>query len=841
MNPSFKIPLFLRESLGIDRTQQVCKFSMPFIRGQASSTEQIHLLTELGQPVVCSKELLSCWPDGSIKWLHIEFLASISANQQQNLTLVVSDSAIEIAPAESVNEAQNNSVPSPSSIRLKLAGTDVQELKIDWAETKTTQISRSFKASIALEQDNNIRLELTKKIYKATGDCEFSVTLLNAHSATHVGGLWDLGDSASIEIESCELVFIEDANQVSAIELAGEKTLSQKQDIARVIQVASGGENWQSPVHVDKNLQVPLKQNGAHIFSSDGQQHNLPTARLNPSVICGDSFILQPQKFWQHFPKGVAVEQNRIVIELLPKCDYLHELQAGEQTTLQISCYNQQNKTDFVSQALNIQIDAEHVQNSQVWPYFCQAHELSPIENIIQRGVNDASNFFAKREVVDEYGWRNFGDLYADHETDGYQGDDIFVSHYNNQYDPIYGFLRQWALTQDSRWLELAQDLAKHVKDIDIYHTDLDKAEYNHGLFWHTDHYLPAKTATHRTYSKHHEQGAYMDHAGGGGPGGQHCYTTGLMYHYFLTGDDTSKQAVLNLAKWIGHVYDGEGGLLEALLAVKNAGQAGYTNLVTGQYPLDRGVGNFVIALLDAYQLTNDKSYLTKASSVLHKTIHPTEDLALRDLSNVEYSWFYTVLLQAACRYLNIKEQADELDSEFYYVRDALLHYTQWMEQSEYPYLHKPEILEYPNQTWTAQDMRKANVLACAAYYAPETDMANKFWHKALYFYQYVADTLVSDPTTHYTRILVLLAQNHGVIEYFTHNKPKHQFAAIRSYSQPNWHSAPAKVGRVIKLFATRLIKISVSREVNWLAKRSAKVANLLGKAEPKQEQRRAN
>ena len=33
----------------------------------------------------------------------------------------------------------------------------------------------------------------------------------------------------------------------------------------------------------------------------------------------------------------------------------------------------------------------------------------------------------AKRERADEYGWRHFGDLYADHETLGYDGDDIFV------------------------------------------------------------------------------------------------------------------------------------------------------------------------------------------------------------------------------------------------------------------------------------------------------------------------------------------------------------------------------------------------------------------------------
>ncbi|EWH11136.1 hypothetical protein DS2_04745 [Catenovulum agarivorans DS-2] len=825
MSPSFNIAISIEENLGVSRIAQPCQFSIPFIQGQTPNAEYVDLVSQTGRSIRCSKRILGYWPDGSIKWLQIAFLANVDANQKQQLNVVI---------CEPKKERQQQKITTVDKadvavgIKLQVSKQPLFESSAQWQLIESTELTSTQQAKFQWPGDENIQIELLRTSYLETGDSLYAVKLLNARAATHSGGLWDLGDSASLDIEFCHVEFAQLPSQLSLTENSIEQT---PHNLLRLVQVASGGENWSSPVHLDKNLQIPYKLNGAQLIYANGDIQNLANARVNPQVACAEQFTIKPQQFWQHFPKGLAVEQNKVIVELLPKCEYLHELQAGEQTSLFISCYNQQNTTDFASQGLAVKVDFEHIQNCQVWPNLARPDKPSAIEKIIQLSVAGESNFFAKREVVDEYGWRNFGDLYADHETDGYTGDDIFVSHYNNQYDPIYGFLRQWTLTQDSRYLELAQDLAKHVKDIDIYHTELDKAEYNHGLFWHTDHYLPAKTATHRTYSKHHEQGAYMDHAGGGGPGGQHCYTTGLMYHYFLTGDESSKQAVLNLTQWIGHIYDGEGGLLEALLAVKNAGQAGYTNLVTGQYPLDRGVGNFVNALLDSYQLTNDSSYLTKAFDVLQNTIHPNEDLSIRELSNVEYSWFYTVLLQAACRYLQIKEQAQELDTSFYYVRDALLHYVLWMEQNEYPYLEKPEILEYPNQTWTAQDMRKANIFALAAYYAPESDMANKFWHKALYFYQYVADTLSQDDNQEYTRILVLLMQNHGVIEYFSLHKPEQKFAAVRSYKQPNWHKTSTKIVRLLKLSVTRLVKISVKRELNWLAKRSAKVAKLLGKS----------
>ena len=55
--------------------------------------------------------------------------------------------------------------------------------------------------------------------------------------------------------------------------------------------------------------------------------------------------------------------------------------------------------------------------------------------------------------------------------------------------------------------------------DIDIYHTDEDKAAYNGGLFWHT---LPLRRRRHRrrTASYPRRHGVH-----GGGPSTEHNYT----------------------------------------------------------------------------------------------------------------------------------------------------------------------------------------------------------------------------------------------------------------------------------------------------------------------------
>src|SRR5690554_8097843 len=107
-------------------------------------------------------------------------------------------------------------------------------------------------------------------------------------------------------------------------------------------------------------------------------------------------------------------------------------------------------------------------------------------------------------------------------------------------------------------------DLARHVVDNDIYHTNEDRAGYNNGLFWHTDHYLDAHTSTHRTFSRHNDTSSTPGQTGGG-PGAEHCYSTGHLYHYWITGNHDSKATVIGLARWMQNTHEGEKGLLAEL------------------------------------------------------------------------------------------------------------------------------------------------------------------------------------------------------------------------------------------------------------------------------------
>ena len=686
--------------------------------------------------------------------------------------------------------------------------------------------------------------EITFYANKATTKWQF--TLHNPNPMIHSGGTWDLGNENSLYFKSLN-AYISCKNKAKyiykiTVDNNNDEDNNWQESCNKLLifQASSGGENWQSNNHVNSQGIVPIEFNGYQISSETSKdvRKEVTEGRATPFIfieqdnINGFGATIHVKDFWQKFPKSIEVNASNIILGLFPdQATDGFELQPGEKKsdTFYISYDNDKNSLLHFESPVHVSIPSEYLAKTKTVPFFSSNNDETDYNNIINDGLLSSNNFFQKRELIDEFGWRNFGDLYADHETLETDCDGELISHYNNQYDPLYGLLRQYLLTNDLKWLVLANDLAEHVKNIDIYHTCLDRAEYNGGLFWHTDHYLPAETASHRTYSKRQKSNAYQDHAGGGGPGGQHCYTSGLMLHYLLTGEETSKQAVLQLTNWITCVYEGSGTLTDFLLAIKNKNRLDVKNIFTGKYPLDRGTGHYIFALIDSFEITGKQSYLDQASLIIKSTVHPEDNIDDRNLDNVEDSWFYTIFLQAVYRYLLIKQNSKQLDASFHYARASLQHYAIWMCEHEQPYLDKPEILEYPNHTWAAQDIRKANVLYMASYFANNQEIQSQCKVKANEIYAYVTQTFSKEPTRNFTRILSILMQNHGIKSYidnaedlFFPQKPTlyNPYGHLIKNEKQNFNVNK----HLLSAFFTTLSNTSLSHELSWLRKRSKNI-----------------
>jgi hypothetical protein len=423
-------------------------------------------------------------------------------------------------------------------------------------------------------------------------------------------------------------------------------------------------------------------------------------------------------------------------------------------------------RLDEVLSPVEIALSPEWVEQTGVISYFSAEVEGQGrlCQEYVANVIKGSNSFFAKREIIDEYGWRNFGDQYADHEAVNHSDSSLFISHYNNQYDLIFGASTHYLRSGDRQWADLMVQQARHTMDIDIYHTDCDKSSYNKGYFWHTDHYRDAVTSTHRTYSKAAFQNGAERNNYGGGPSNEQNYSSGLLHYYFLTGDQDAKNVIIGLADWVIGMDDGSR-TIYGLFDEGATGAASQTVDVNFHHP-GRGAGNSINTLIDAYRLTRKREYLAKAEELLTRCIHPEDVIEELDLTEPEYRWSYLVFLQVLGKYLDYKGELGEQDYFFHYGRESLLHYVRWMKDNEKPYkslLHKVLI---PTETWPAHDIRKSHVFGIAAKYGTQRDFP-LFKERVEFFYTRSLEDLLSFETAYLTRPLVIFTVYGNVYEYF--------------------------------------------------------------------------
>lgn len=856
------ISIQLQEQHGLNRHRERIRCGVPIARSQVHQTEELTLTSMERGPgqgeqeettVPCDVTVTGRWPDGSLRWVLLEFLLDLDARQSLTLQLKHHQGPALQADTPSWPDnlqfddnqpgwrfnAPNNDQRARCSLVLESEdGTQYRgALDTSWALTGKGLISRRFHASGHFldprgeGEDKTVahfrcRLELLDHGRTLAAE----ICLHNPRRARHSGGLWDLGDEGSLRFRSLALhVDRESAERpyqvwLKPTPLAESRTSS---GTISLLQESSGFDNWHSRNHIGADGVSRPRFRGFRV--NIGNQP--PEGGDQASPILGftradTTLQASLERFWQNFPSRLGADSDGLVIELFPgDTADCHELQGGERKTRTAYLHwgNDTQALDWTQQPLRPVLEPAHVETCQVFPHFQADARPGALEGLIRRGLDPDTGFLAKRKIIDEYGWRNFGDLFADHET-LYQepGEPPLISHYNNQYDAIQGFARQFALSGDQRWHELMDDLACHVTDIDIYHTREDRSEYNNGLFWHTDHYLDAHTATHRTFSQHNHTSSTPGQTGGG-PAAEHCYTSGLLYHYYLTGNDRSRDAVLELAEWMVTIHEGQGGLLEQLLALKKHDVPKLKDLLKGKtplkhrYPFTRGTGNYLNALLDAWLLTGEPRWLARCESVIQGTIHPDDDLAQRDLLDVETGWSYLVLLASLVKYLNLKRQFDRTDGPYQFALSAFRHYAQWMRTHERPFLEDPEPLEFANDTWVAQDIRKAMLMYQAGGLFP--DQRTDFLAQGKHWLDQVTGTLTDSPEAHFTRILVILMQNHGPHQQplpVPCQAPEPNEQAIAALSTPvmTWSHLLARMTRRL---ISGIVGFRPAREKAWL------------------------
>jgi PcRGLX-like N-terminal RIFT barrel domain len=845
------------------RKREPIRFGIPLSRGELFNPKRVRLYhpSEGQLPAQC--RTLTYWPDGSCKWILIDGMVDHSGSGTEELSLRVDgeegvgeDEEIEIYRSREgflnvntgackfwIGDPKDNLLSGSArgsscgiiecSLLLKTENdTSVHPViqTVTMEESGPLRTIFLIKGSIQLPANKKITFFCRIHIFTNSSLIALDMTIRNPGAAIHPEGIWDLGDPGSVFFKGLSLEVTSSNDNVQGLiaPATGMQpfSLNSNEDLM-LYQESSGGTAWDSPAHRNRKGIVPMTHAGYQVFSgeclvSEGRRSQ-PTAWIGYER---EGIGIAVPKFWQNFPKSIRIAPNKMIIGFFPeKFPDLFELQGGEQKTykLFLDFSVDPEGMDWVHSPIQVIPDSNVYKSSHAVPWlFGDDHEHERISNLEPlRVIRDPWNLFAKRELCDEFGWRHFGEIYADHEAVYHTGVAPFISHYNNQYDLLFSSYRQFMNTGEPMWWTIADELAEHIVDIDLYHTDDDREEYNHGLFWHTDHYLDAGTATHRSFSKFHLQ--YKNSAScGGGPGAQHCYTTGLLYYYLMTGNAQAKDAVLALADWAIRSLGGDESVVVTLNRIReliNHWRNSGAGVIFPRYPLTRGTGNTITACLDAFEIGHDRKYLDFATEFIRGTVHPDDNVDDRDLLNAEKAWSYTVFLAAVGKYLDYKWRLGELDKDFHYARSSLTTYADWMVSHEYLYLDKAEILEYPNETWAAQDLRKPVIFYYAARFS-DTGRAALYRERAEYFWSRGMEQLSRHNTYHLARPTALVLQNEWVA-----SRRSEDFAPVGFFDEPRGNFGPAtpdlNLMNLIRRSIVDLVRsfrnTTLQRELAWL------------------------
>ena len=147
----------------------------------------------------------------------------------------------------------------------------------------------------------------------------------------------------------------------------------------------------------------------------------------------------------------------------------------------------------------------------------------------------------------------------------------------NNEYDAIYCLALEALRTRDGGIREKLQAAARHQIEVDFVH--------------YSDHWMHHRSTPAHSY----------DHVTGAASIASHQWTQGLYYYYALTGDDDVPEVVRAICDFDAKYVEREG--------------------IGETLQFDRELGWAVVALVFGYELTADENYVQAAGNILSRLV----------------------------------------------------------------------------------------------------------------------------------------------------------------------------------------------------------------------------
>jgi len=309
--------------------------------------------------------------------------------------------------------------------------------------------------------------------------------------------------------------------------------------------------------------------------------------------------------FWQNYPKSLGVEDGAIVLgvcppipkDLYPPVEELedklyyyllngeYKLKQGVSKTHELLYYFHKGDAEAARAEDYSEVLGEPLLATAPPQWYCDSKAFGDVAVAnrdrfpdYEEGVNRAfEDYLKNRAEGKEYGMLNFGDWWGERGFDWG----------NMEYDTPHAFLLQYIRSGDTRFFKAGEEAARHHMDVDTVHHSQDKKRigmvYAHCLC-HVGDYYP----------NYYRKGAISSGFGTV----SHTWTEGFLDYYFLTGYRRSLETAKKVADRYDHYYT-----------------------VNYDFTNCRNSGWHLIHSMANYNALNDEFYLNAAKIIVRRVL----------------------------------------------------------------------------------------------------------------------------------------------------------------------------------------------------------------------------
>jgi len=595
-----QFPIYIINPHSIRMRNFPARGGIPFPKGELKLKDGISVRDNLGREVAYQSKVMASWDDGSIKWLLLDMPVNTEPSIGTGYSIAYPVKTRAIDEKQMLAETANSITVDTGRVRFEVSKKQFRLFDKVWIGDKEV-----------ISDKSDLTVQFRKDIYKSSNDKNYQLTI--EENGPYAVGLkaegWFVNNRGR---RFCKFVVRIKAYRgerfvrvyhtfiytgypenklhylYKGMHLPKNETIEEVAMLFRMPEVVQkgdvtfGADNEVLQIkELDKNIQVIQSKDDSFFVQKDLKEVMKQGKRIEGWLdVANDQkgFCAIVRKPWQQFPKGFEINAKDGVfqVKLWPKEAGDLDLKTTQKTlgpedvargsafglakTHELVFYfhegdYKQAKAREVAEVMQepplIMSTPAWLSDSKVLGAVADYAKGSAYFNQYETGLEKLFDWADRQKKTFKwYGMLDFGDTLSWYRQEGYDDDD--------QYDeagwhPVgrwgwfncegagthTGALLQFARTGQYKYFEFGEDLSQHMMDVDTCH--FNTVGYDKRLRRiYQDYSQPG--------SMHRHSG---DHWGGRNEEASHTNLNGILFYYYLTGNDRA----FDVAKEIGEFF----------------------------------------------------------------------------------------------------------------------------------------------------------------------------------------------------------------------------------------------------------------------------------------------